>query len=44
MDDATFIIASYVLTAFSLGAYAVWIMRTSRRLDAHATDEDKPWT
>ena len=44
MDDATFIIASYVLTALALGVYAAWMMRSSRRLDVHATDEDKPWT
>ena len=44
MEHATFIIASYALTALALGAYAAWIMRASRGLDADATDEDKPWT
>lgn len=44
MENATFIVASWALTAAALAVYAIWMMRTSRRLDEHATEEDKPWT
>ncbi len=44
MDDAGFIIGSWVITAVSVAAYAVWVMRRGRKLAEHATDEDMPWT
>lgn len=43
MEDAGFIIGSYVLTAVTISAYVVWFFRSARKLDEHATDEDKPW-
>jgi hypothetical protein len=44
MDHATFIIGSWVLTAVSTGAYALWTIRRGRALSQHATKEEMPWT
>ena len=44
MENAGFIVGSWVLTLGSIGAYAVWIVRRSRALSRHATTEDMPWT
>lgn len=44
MNNPSFIVASYVLTAVAIGVYAVSMLRAARRHDRHATDEDKPWT
>ena len=44
MDHASFIIGSWVLTAASVLAYAVWIIRRGRSLAQHATSEEMPWT
>ena len=44
MDDAGFIIASYVLTLGAVSAYAVALVRRSRRTGRTAKSEDLPWT
>jgi heme exporter protein CcmD len=44
MEHATFIIASYVLTFGSIGAYALWVVRRGRGLARRATREVNPWT
>jgi heme exporter protein CcmD len=44
MEHATFIIASYVLTVGSIGAYALWVVRRGRGLARRATREEMPWT
>lgn len=44
MEHATFIIASYVLTFGSIGAYALWVVRRGRSLARRATQEEMPWT
>lgn len=44
MEHATFVIGSWVLTAGSVAAYAVWIIRRGRALSKHATNEEMPWT
>jgi len=44
MDHASFIIGSWVLTAVSVLAYAVWVLRRGRALAQHATTEEMPWT
>ncbi|MSO31305.1 MAG: heme exporter protein CcmD [Ilumatobacteraceae bacterium] len=43
MDHASFIIGSYVLTIFSVAAYAISIVRRGRKLGAITSDDDKPW-
>lgn len=44
MEHASFVIGSWVLTAGSVVAYAVWIIRRGRELSKHATNEEMPWT
>ena len=44
MDDAGFIIGSWVLTAVSIGAYALWVVRRGRRLTRHVDRSELPWT
>ena len=44
MDDAGFIITSYVLTLGAVAAYAVVLVRRSRRTGKNAKREDLPWT
>lgn len=44
MDHATFIIGSWVLTAVSVAAYCVWVVRRGRSLARNATRDEMPWT
>jgi len=44
VDDAGFIIASYVLTLGAVGAYAVALVRRARRTGNTARSEELPWT
>lgn len=44
MEDAGFVIASYVLTFGGMALFAAWIVRRGRSLAARLPDEDKPWT
>lgn len=43
MDDAGFIITSYVLTLGGVAVYAYAILRRGRRLAEQLPDDDKPW-
>ena len=44
MDDAGFIVGSYVVTFGAVGAYAVWVLRKARRTTSRLPDDAKPWT
>ena len=44
MEDASFIIGSWVLTFITVGAYAAFVIRRGRELSRHATSEEMPWT
>jgi heme exporter protein CcmD len=44
MEDAGFIIGSYVVTFGAVGVYAVWVLRRARRVTSRLPDEAKPWT
>ncbi len=44
MEDAGFIIGSWVLTAAAVISYAVWMIRRGKKLAEHATREEMPWT
>ena len=39
-----FAFVAHVVTAVSVGAYAVWVLRRGRELAKHATREEMPWT
>ena len=44
MEDAGFIIGSYVVTFGAIGAYALYVLRRARRTTSQLPDEAKPWT
>jgi heme exporter protein CcmD len=44
MNDAGFIIGSYVLTIGAVAVYAVTIIRRARRLGRAVPREERPWT
>ena len=44
MEHASFIFGSWGITAVSVGAYALWVIRSGRELAKHATREEMPWT
>lgn len=44
MEHASFIIGSWVLTAASVVAYAVWMIARARKLSRHSDKKDLPWT
>jgi hypothetical protein len=44
MDDAGFIIGSYVITFGAVGALAWFYLRRARRLADRVDDADKYWT
>ena len=44
MEHASFIFGSWGITAVSVGAYAVWVLRRGRELAKQATREEMPWT
>lgn len=44
MEDAGFIIGSYVLILGGVGAYAVAMIRRARQLARRIPDDEKPWT
>ena len=44
MEDAGFIIGSYVVTFATVGLLAAWALRSGRRLAKRTPDEDKYWT
>jgi hypothetical protein len=43
MEDAGFIIGSYVLTFATVGLVAWWYVRRGRQLGSQVPDEDKSW-
>jgi hypothetical protein len=43
MEDAGFIIGSYVITFGGIAVYAITMLRRARRLAAQVPDEEKPW-
>lgn len=44
MDDAGFIIGSYVVTFGAIIAYAVAVIRRGRKLSEIVPDDDKYWS
>jgi heme exporter protein CcmD len=44
MEHASFIFGSWGITAISVGAYVIWVLRRGRELAKHATHEEMPWT
>ncbi len=44
MEHASFIFGSWIITAVSVGAYAIWVLRRGRELAKQATREEMPWT
>jgi hypothetical protein len=44
MEDAGFIIGSYVLTFGAIAVYAWRVLRRARRVTSRLPDEAKPWT
>jgi len=44
MEDASFIIGSWVLTFIAFGTYASFVIRRGRELSRNATSEEMPWT
>lgn len=44
MDDAGFILLSWVLSLAATGVYAWWVVRRGKSLARHATREEMPWT
>ena len=44
MEDAGFIIGSYVVTFGAVGAYALCVLRRARRATSRLPDDAKPWT
>ena len=44
MQDAGFIIGSYVITFAVVGGFAVRMLRSGRRLADRIDDDDKYWT
>ena len=43
MEDAGFIVGSYVITFGGIAVYAIAMLRRARRLAAQVPDEEKPW-
>lgn len=43
-EDAGFIITSYVVTFGVIGAIALRLIRTGRKLGKHVPDDEKYWT
>jgi hypothetical protein len=44
MEDAGFIVGSYVVTFGAVAAYALYILRRARRTPSRLPDDAKPWT
>lgn len=44
MEDAGFIIGSYLLTFATVAALAVWVLRGGRRMAKRTPDDEKYWT
>lgn len=43
MEDAGFIVTSYVLTLGGVAVYALALLRRGKRLARRLPDDDKPW-
>ncbi len=43
MEDAGFIIGSYVITFGAIAIYALAVLRRARRTTSQLPDEAKPW-
>ena len=43
MEDAGFIIGSYVVTFGAIAVYALAVLRRARRTTSQLPDEAKPW-
>jgi heme exporter protein CcmD len=44
MEDAGFIIGSYVVTFVAVAVYAFTVLRRARRTTSRLPDDAKPWT
>jgi heme exporter protein CcmD len=44
MEDAGFIIGSYVVTFAAIGAYAAHVLWRARKTTRRLPDDAKPWT
>ena len=44
MEDAGYIVGSYVVTFGGIGAYALYVLRRAKRATSRLPDEAKPWT
>ena len=44
MEDAGFIIGSYVVTFGAVAVYAISVLRRARRTTSRLPDDAKPWT
>ncbi|MEY2967275.1 MAG: hypothetical protein RLY50_1325 [Actinomycetota bacterium] len=44
MDDAGFILLSWVLSLVATGGYAAWVVRRGKALSRYASREELPWT
>jgi hypothetical protein len=44
MEDAGFIIGSYVVTFGAVAVYAFTVLRRARRTTSRLPDDAKPWT
>ena len=44
MEDAGFIIGSYIVTFAIVGLLTAWVLRSGRRLAKRTPDEEKYWT
>jgi hypothetical protein len=43
MNDAGFIVGSYVVTVVAIAAYAAALVRRARRLGGSVRQEERPW-
>ena len=44
MEDAGFIVGSYLITFGAVAAYALYVLRRARRTTSRLPDDAKPWT
>ena len=44
MDNAGFIIASYIITFGAVGAYAIGVIRRSRKSSRDIPSDQRPWS
>lgn len=44
MDDAGFILGSWILTGVAIGTYALWVVRRGKALTRNIDRSELPWT